>query len=116
MQVKSFDVAKMVIDEANERFSPIFKVIPECVAVLQNYCEAIDGILNNQTGREFEFEIDEETMEVKMAMVFEDFTVEDPMNEKFQQLAERAGTVSFENVDGETMRITLTYPPLWEKA
>lgn len=41
--IKCFDVAEMVIEEATNRFAPIFKEDTERKDILQQYCEAANS-------------------------------------------------------------------------
>ena len=49
MAFQSFPIAKMVIDEATDRFAPLFRPVPEDLKIFRSYCEeCFDKIIADQ--------------------------------------------------------------------
>ena len=116
MQFKSFDIVNMVLDEANERFAPIFKPVEERVEILKQYCGAIDTLLGKGDGKEFEVEVDEDDMTVHISFQVTDMIADNPRTDPLPQLIARASEVEIRPVDGENIRVNFVFPSLWEQA
>ena len=116
MAFQSFPIAKMVIDEATDRFAPLFRPVPEDLKIFRSYCdECFDKIIAEQDVEAMTCEVDEETMDVRI--ILDMFTLEscDP-NSPVQKLMQVAQSVEVQNPDGENVRVIFTFPPLWTKA
>jgi hypothetical protein len=106
----------MVIDEATDRFAPLFKPVESDIGIFKEYCEeCFDKIIADQDVEAFTCEVDEDTMDV--SVILEMFTLEsgDP-NSPVQKLMHVAKSFRVTNPDGENVKVTFTFPPLWEKA
>lgn len=115
MKFSSFAVFEMVLEEANERFAPLFQPVQERVDILKQYCGAVDSLLERGDGEIFECEVDEINMTVRFDFVVNDVTVNDPKHDELQQLLARALSASVRAEDGENIRVHLVFPSLWEK-
>ena len=116
MALQSFPIAKMVIDEATDRFAPIFRLNEENLGIFKDYCEqSFDPIIAAQDVESFTCEVDEETMDVRITLGM--FTLEstDP-NGPVQKLMHVAKSFEVKNPDGENVEVIFTFPPLWQKA
>ena len=112
--IKCFDVAKMVIEEATNRFAPIFKEVSERKDTLQQYCEAIDDLCNQFGGISYEVEVDEIAMTISIRVDCTDIHISGN-NKTFLQLAERAITIAF--APGENSKniiMEFVFPSIWE--
>ena len=116
MQFKSFDIVAMVLEEANERFAPIFKPVEERVIILEQYCGAIDKLIADGDGTEFEIEVDEDDMTVHISFLVTDMIADNPRTDPLPQLIARASSVEMTPVDGENIRVNFVFPSLWERA
>ena len=116
MKFKCFDIVSMVLEDANDRFSPLFTPVAERVDILKQYCDAIDGLIDANGGEEFECEVNEDDMTVTLAFVVEDIVVDRPATDKFQQLIARSVSVTVAPVDGDHIRVSFVFPSLWETA
>lgn len=115
MRFKSFPAASAVLDTANERFAPMFQPVPERVKILEQYCSAIDEMAELYDGTEFECEIDEMNMTVKLSVVLTEVKVE-KWTAPFNQLAERSLSFRVDHCEEDSIRIAFVFPSLWEKA
>ena len=115
MKFSSFAVFEMVLEDANERFAPLFQPVQERVDILKQYCGAIDKLIERGDGEIFECEVGETDMTVRLDFVVTDVTVNDPRHDEFQQLLARALSASVKSEDGENIRVHLVFPSLWEK-
>ena len=116
MKFQCFDVVKMVLEEANDRFSPLFVPVQERVDILKQYCSALDNLMERGDAESFDCEIDEDDMTVHLDIVVMDVTVDDPEHDEFQDLVERANSVKITNENGEYIRVSFVFPSLWERA
>lgn len=115
MKFKSFHVVKTVLEDANERFSPIYVPDAERVNILEQYCSAIDSMIERHDGSEFECEVDEILMTVIFRVVLEEVKVES-WDAPFNQLAERSLSFRVDHAGEDSIRITFVFPSLWRKA
>jgi len=112
----SFDIVKMVLEEADKRFAPLQVPVQERVDILHQYCDAIDKILEAGEGEEFECEVNENDGTVHLEFVVTDVIADNPRTDPLPQLIARANSFEVLPVNGETIRIRLVYPSLWENA
>ena len=115
MKFKSFPVVDSVLKDANERFAPSFEPDAERVDTLRQYCSVIDGMIEEFRGDEFECEVDEIDMTVRLELVLESFTSEEP-NHAVNQLISRAMSFRVDYVDDGHIRLNFVFPSLWRKA
>ncbi len=66
--LKSYDVLETIIDEANKRFSPLWKQSLEKTEALKSFCESVDSFIDKTNAETLEVEIDEITMEIMMSV------------------------------------------------
>lgn len=115
MSVKCFDVAEMVINEANERFAPLWKVNDEDLDVFREYCEAVDTLAEEFDGESYEVEVDELNMNITVALECDEIEITSP-DHVFYDLLERAVAVAMSASGPDTMKVKFTFPSLWERA
>ncbi len=114
MKFSSFHVVEMVLEDANERFAPLFEPVPERVDFLKQYCEAFDVLIDEQDVDSFNVEIDEINMTVNIDLVM--MTVECSRTQpQLGQLIQRAMSFRVQAEDGDHLKLSFVYPSLWEK-
>ena len=114
MSFKCYDVAKMVIEDANERFSPIWKINNERLEVFQQYCEVIDALSEEFSGESYEVEVDEITMEVIVTLECEEIVISS-FSHVFYELIKRAVKYGFSASEDGNLLLRFTFPSLWDK-
>jgi hypothetical protein len=112
--ITCFDVVSMVVDEATERFAPLWRVDNERYDVLRQYCEALDQVAAEFDGESFEVEVDEIKMTIAITMTCSDLTVQSASHVLYQ-LGERALSLRFNTTAEGDLAVTLTFPSVWEK-
>ena len=112
--LKCFDIAKMVVEEADKQFSPLWKINEENLDILREYCDAIDELSNEFSGTSLNVTVDEVQMTVSITMTSEDLTVENESH-LFYMLAERSISVGFAVSDDDELATTFVFPTLWER-
>ena len=113
--IRCFDVAEMVIEEATNRFAPIFKEDPERKDILKQYCEAIDELCSQFGGNSYEVEVDEIEMTISIRVECTDIQISDE-KKLFIQLAERAVKHAFTpGEDGKTIIMEYVFPSIWTR-
>ena len=115
MSVKCFDVVSMVVEEATDRFSPLWKVDNDNYSILRQYCSAIDSISNEFDGESFEVEVDEITMEVTVVLECDEVIIEKD-NHILYELAKRAVRYGFSVSEDGNLLVKFVFPGLWDKA
>lgn len=113
--VTCFDVVSMVIDEASNQFSPLWKINEENYKILRQYCSFIDGLAKEFDGESYEVEVDEIKMTISIKMECADVTIESKSH-KFLELSKRAISVGFSSVSDEMMAVEFVFPSVWDKA
>lgn len=113
--VKCFDAVKMVVDEANKQFAPIWKMNEERFEILQQYCGVIDKLSSECEGESYEVEIDDIAMTVAITMDCSDMIV-DYNRHDFLSLAERTVSIGFSVSDENRLAIKFVFPSLWERS
>ena len=104
----------MVLEDANERFAPLFQPVQERVDFLKQYCDAFDVLIDEQEADSFNVEVDENDMTVHIDLVM--MTVEcSDSQPQLGQLIQRAMKFSVKDEDGTNLRLSFVYPSLWEK-
>jgi len=114
MKWKCFDVTKMVIDDACERFSRSFVLDENKVYQLKEDCEVFDRIVNDANAELFEVDIDEITTEVKLSMTCREVIIKDDsygLSKIFFRAKSFEVSVSDEVED--CIRIDIVFPSLW---
>ncbi len=112
--VKCFDVTSKVIDEASDRFGPLWKVDEEKLNILRQYCGAIDSISRDFDGESLEVEVDEISMDVSITLECGEMVITSG-NHVFFQLAERSTKFSFSVSGDDMLLVRFVFPSVWEK-
>lgn len=112
--IKCFDVANMVVEEATNRFVPLWNVNNEKLDVLKQYCEAIDFLSEKFNGTAYSVEVDEIKMFVSVILSCEDITLKNyfPI---FYALSKRGISVSFSETEDKELDVHFVFPSLWER-
>ena len=113
MKFSSFDVVEMVLEEANERFAPVFVPVQERVDFLKQYCGAFDAMIEKQDANSFNVEIDENDMTVHIDLTMMDVECNRDMPQ-LGQLIQRSMSFNVTWVDSENLKLSFVYPSLWE--
>ena len=113
-QVNCFDVVSEVVDEATNRFSPIWKPVSENINILRQYCDGIDNIADEFDGVSYEVSVDEITMDISLSLTCKEITVLSG-DHILYKLLERVCSCEFSSPDPDTICITFTFPPIWER-
>jgi hypothetical protein len=114
--IKCFDVVSLVVNEATNQFSPLWKTDEGKLNVLKQYCSVIDKLVEEYDGESFEVDVNEIKMTVCISSTFEDITIQEH-NQKLNELVKRANSVSFRpSEDGEGVTVDLVFPSVWERA
>ena len=112
--VKCFDAASMVIEDANERFAPLWKPDTEKLDMFKQYCEAIDSLSREFDGESFEVEVDEITMEISVTLECDEIVIESKEH-VFYELAKRAVRCGFSAAGKDTLLVRFVFPSIWNK-
>ena len=112
--VKCFDVVSMVVTEASNRFSPLWKLDEERYDILQQYCEVIDRLSDEFDGESFEVEVDEIAMTVSIKLECRDMVIESKEH-SFYDLVERALSIGFSASEDGNLCVTFVFPSVWKR-
>lgn len=112
--VKCFDVVSMVVDEATDRFAPLWRINKERYAILKQYCEVFDSLAEEFGGESFDVEIDESSMMIAIMMECHEITIKS-QNHKYYSLAPRAVAFGFSVSDNGLLCAKFVFPSIWEK-
>lgn len=116
MQLKCFDIAEMVIDEATRQFFPIWIVNEEKKEVFRQYCDVLDSISKEFDGEAFEIDVDDIKMTISIKLYCNEFTIENKSH-PFYELAKRALSMSFGyEKEDRNMSVEFIFPSIWDKS
>lgn len=113
--IKCYDVANLVIEDANERFKPLWKIDQEHLNIFKEYCEAIDSIAKEFDGESYEVEVDEISMDITIALECSEVVIE-KNNHILYELAKRTVRYGFSVSKDGNLLIKFVFPGLWSKA
>lgn len=113
-ELKCFNVASLVIDEATEQFSPLWKVDKEKLTIFNQYCTVIDELVNEFGGLELTVDVDDIKLTISIEVVCEDITIQESKH-RFYDLAERAIELSFMKSEDGDVVVRFVFPSIWER-
>lgn len=113
-KVKCFDVVSELVTEATRQFTPLWKLNEDKYKVLENYCKAVDSLIDEFEGESIDVEIDEISMSVNIALQFYDIVVE-AKDHVFYKLSERAMKIRFGQEEDDLTKVEFVFPSLWER-
>lgn len=113
--VKCYDVAAMVIEDANDRFAPLWKINTEKLNAFKGYCNEIDSLSVEFDGESFEVEVNEVTMEVIVALECGEIII-DKDNHILFELAKMAVKYGFSVSEDGNLVVKFVFPGLWDKS
>ena len=111
--IKCFSVVSMVVDEATQQFSPMYKLNQEWLDILKQYCEVIDKLSVQCEGVAYDVGVDDLTHEVSISMECPSFYAE-PANKHFLEVLKSTVTLRFDNCGNGNVKATFVFPTLWE--
>lgn len=112
--VKCYDVTEMVVEEATKQFGSLFKVDTKKESVLKDLCEMIDSMAEKFGGISYEVEVDDETTEITISLVCNEFETDKEISE-FHKVSACANKVVFKAADSEHLQIDFVFGGIWER-
>lgn len=113
--VKCFDVLSMVVTEATNQFSPIWKLDEEKYRILEQYCQVIDDLADEFDGVSYDVEIDDIAMTIAITLECQDMNIQ-TQSHKYYTLAQRAISFGFSVSNDGNLNMRLVFPSVWERA
>lgn len=110
--IKCFNVAKEVIDEANIRFSPSLVIDEERICIFEEYCNAIDILVNEYDGESLEVEVNESDLTISIRIECMSMEV-NKSSHVYYDLIQRAVKFGFKNAGNGNIIIEFSFPSLW---
>lgn len=114
MAFKAFDVVSTVIEEANQRFAPIWEPDKEKTDILKQSCEAIDILIIEFDGESLDVEVDEEKMLIYIQLECREITIESKEHRCYD-LIQRSVSFGFSRTNNDTMLLELVFPSIWNR-
>ena len=112
MNIGTFDIAEMVVDEAVSQHGNCFKVTSQARQNLKTDCALIDRIVSEFDCESVEAEIDDKEMKLTIYIVCPDIVLEYGRTHPFFSLIQHVGSFAFSAVD-DSIRISFTFTGLW---
>lgn len=112
--VKCFDIVSMVVEEATNRFSPLWEINKERYDILRQYCDVLDSLVTEFNGESFEVEVDDINMTIAITMECNEITIESK-NHMYYSLAQRTTSFGFSVSDDGLLCAKFVFPSIWEK-
>lgn len=111
MNVKCFDVASMVIEEATKQFGSTLRLDDGKLAELEKQCEVIDTIAGYFDGVSYEVTVDNETTDITIALVCGEITI---LNKSSSfDVVKCAKKLKFGAVDNEHFQVDFVFDGVW---
>lgn len=111
--VSCFEVVSMVVDEATERFSPLWRVNGDKIKILNQYCDVLDILSKEFNGVSYEVEVNEITMEIDIALECDEIIIESK-DHVFYELIKRSIKYGFSVSEDGALIIKFVFPSVWE--
>ena len=115
MEFNSYLITKDVVDEATERFSPLWKLDLERWDILQDTCEFIDRMLSEADAEEITVEVNEETKQIVYNIVSPYLVAKDRSAATFSLLECAVTTRFYKQEDSGYFVIEMVFPSVWKK-
>lgn len=118
MPFASYEIARMILDEADERFAPLFRPVPVRVDIFRQYCSVLDRMIETLNGESFEIQVDEETMEVHITLCIEklpELSLRREESRLYRELIRRASAFRITKDGEERLLLQFTFPSLWDR-
>lgn len=114
--LKCYDVAKMVIDEATERFGAGYCVRGDDAAVLEARCGIIDNLARRFNGVSYEVDVDEETTDITISLICDMPDIVDS-DDEFYVLVSQAKKFCVEPCakDSIQLKLDFMFDGIWQK-
>lgn len=111
--INCFDVVSMVVEEATNQFSPLFKLDNQKYKILEQYCSVIDSLAKEFNGESYEVDVDDIAMTISITLVCDEVTITTE-GHGFYALAKRANSVSFSSDEGR-LSVKFVFPSVWDR-
>lgn len=111
--VKCYDIANMILEEANKQFKPLWQANDDKVTDFNQYCEMIDTLIEEIDAESIEVEVDDVRMMIIVRVECVSMEV-DSQSHVFHELAKRAVSFGFSEADGNTV-IKFVFSGIWDK-
>lgn len=112
--VKCFDAVSMVVEEANNQFSPLWKLDKEKYRILEQYCQVIDALSDEFEGISYDVEIDDIAMTIAITLECKDISIQQ-QSHKYYALAQRAIVFGFSTSEDNNLNVRFVFPSVWNK-
>lgn len=113
--VTCLDATNMLLDEATERFKPLFNINNSKAEALRKKCVLIDKMVSMFDCDSLDVDIDEITMNISFTFVCEDFEVS--RNDVwFINVLKDAKIVEIDRADDLHIKLKIVYSGVWVKA
>lgn len=113
--MKCFDVAKMVIENANEKFSPLWEPDEKTLDIFESYCNAIDALADEFGGVSYEVEVNEENFEITVVLEC-DKAIAQSSEHTLYELIKRSVRYGFSVSKDGTLLVKFVFPGIWDRA
>lgn len=113
--IKCYDVLEPVLNETTERFGAVWKQNEAYTKILQQYCSAIDGFLEEFNAYGVSAEVCEEDLTIHITMESDDMVIENKKH-LFYQIMVRSIAVRFRPSEDNNLEVEFVFPSIWEKA
>lgn len=113
--VNCFDVVSMVVEEATNQFSPLWKLNKYNYKILEQYCNVIDSLATEFNGHSFDVSVDDIAMTITIVMECDDIVITSKTH-RFYDIAQRSKMLGFSASDNGTLNIKFVFPSVWDKS
>ena len=112
--IKCFEFVNMVVDEATDRFSPLWEINEDHYAVLESYCDILDNIIKANDAESFNVEVSETDMTIKIIIESPDLISD--MSDGLIELIKHTVGFGFSASDDGLLQTKLIFPGVWRRS
>lgn len=112
--VTCFDVVSMVVEEATNQFSPVWKLDNEKFKILGQYCDVIDSLAKEFDGESYDVEINDISMDIIIVVECPDIVIENHQH-KYYELISRAKSFGFSVTESGNLSVRFVFPGIWNR-
>lgn len=113
--IKCFDVVSVLVDDANDKFKPLWTYSEEKYNILKQYCGIIDRIAENTGAIAYGIEVGEIDMTVRVSVGYDKFQINIDENSDFYKLLPHTVSFGASFLDDDGLYIDFVFPSIWER-
>ena len=113
-EIKTYDVASMLIDEAVEQFGRLWVVTEQKMNELKAICEDLDAVIDEFECESADMSINDDTLDMIIELTCFDMVFSNPGHGAFLSLIRRVNSFGFAS-DGDSIKVRFILSGVFDK-